>query len=433
MRPFSSECVPRRTYMKKKRGLTRTEIESLRIEALKRVERKELKLKDAAQLFQLSYSQAKRLFSCFKTQGEAGLAHHLRGKPSNNAFDAETKQAILNLYRQRYFDFGPTLAAEKLAKDGYSVDHETLRLWLVEEGLWEKHRKRSLHRSWRERRPHFGELVQMDGSHHHWFELRGQQSCLMNMVDDATGVTLSLMSEEETTEAAMTLLWKWIETFGIPAALYTDRKNVYVVDEKTALRASLEGEERLTQFGRACEKLGIRIIKAHSPQAKGRVERSNQTYQDRLVKEMRLSGISDIARANEFLYGGFLEELNSKFAVEAREEADFHRSSVGLDLAAIFCRQEERSVTRDWIVRFEGGFYQLRRQSKYEPASGKVMVRKYLNGELHFNYRGEDIPYEKLAERPVRISKSLAVKKAKREYKPSPDHPWRKSWKQETK
>ena len=419
--------------MKRKKVLTRIEIEMIRSQTLQRVVRGEISLKEAALILELSYPQAKRSFSRFKTQGEAGLAHQLRGKVSNRAFDLDTKQAILDLYKQRYSDFGPERAAEKLLKSGYEISHETLRLWLIEEKLWEKHRKRSLHRSFRQRRAHFGELVQMDGSFHLWLEDRGAFSCLMNMVDDATGVTLSLMSEEETTEAALTLLWKWINTFGIPAALYTDRKNVYVPSEKTAHRASLEGEEVRTQFGRACEKLGITIIKAHSPQAKGRVERSNQTYQDRLVKEMRLAGISDIARANEFLYGGFLEELNSKFAVEAREEADFHRSSVGLDLAAIFCREEERSVTRDWIVRFEGDFYQLRRQSKYEPARGKVMVRRYLNGELHFNYRGEDIAYEKLPQRPVRISKSLAVKKAKREYKPSPDHPWRKSWKQETK
>lgn len=255
----------------------------------------------------------------------------------------------------------------------------------------------------------------------------------MNMVDDATGVTLSLLDEQETTDAAMTLLWKWIETFGIPAALYTDRKNVYVPDEKSVLRAAWEGEEKVTQFGRACKQLGIRIIKAHSPQAKGRVERSNQTYQDRLVKELRLAGICDLASANEFLYGGFLQKLNSKFAVEAREQEDFHRQAVGLDLAAIFCIEEERSLSADWIVRFDNGFYQLKRQSPYEPARGKVWVRKYLNAELHFNYRGEDMAYEKLAERPVRISKSRKPNPPKREYKPSPDHPWRKSWKEETK
>ena len=419
--------------MKKNGILNRAELESLRAQTLERVVKEDLLLKDAALILQLSYPQAKRLFKRFKAEGQAGLIHRLYGKPSNRAFDDHTKQAILKLYRERYPDFGPTLAAEKLTEVGYAIDHETLRQWLIQESLWEKHRQRSRHRSWRQRRAHFGELVQMDGSFHHWFEERGEESCLMNMVDDATGVTLSLMSEEETTAAAMTLLWKWIESFGIPAALYTDRKNVYVPDEKTALKASLQGEESLTQFGRACKKLGIRIIKAHSPQAKGRVERSNQTYQDRLVKELRLADICDLACANEFLYAGFLQQLNAKFAVEAREEEDFHRLARGLDLASIFCIEEERSLSPDWMVRFDNGFYQLKRQSQYEPARGKVFVRKYLSGELHFNYRGEEIAYEKLAERPVRISKSRMPNQPKREYKPSPDHPWRKSWKEKTK
>jgi transposase len=417
--------------MKKNRGLTRTQLEFIRAQTLERVERKELLLKDAAHILQLSYSQAKRLFSRFKVEGEVGLAHRLRGTPSNRAFAADQKEATLKLYRARYPDFGPTLAAEKLTKYGFRVDHETLRRWLIEEHLWEKHRRRARHRSWRQRRAHFGELVQMDGSFHHWFEGRGSQSCLMNMVDDATGVTLSLLAEAETTQAAMTLLWKWIETFGIPAALYTDRKNLYVPDTEAALRARLEGEEKLTQFGRACHKLGIGIIAAHSPQAKGRVERSNQTYQDRLVKELRLAGISDRDSANEFLYGGFLEELNSKFAVEPRAGQDFHRAAQGYDLASIFCLEEERGLSRDWIVRFENDFYQLKRQSKYQPATGKVFVRKHLNGELHFNYRGEELPYEKLAQRPLRISQSLAPQKSKAQYKPSPAHPWRKSWKKE--
>jgi hypothetical protein len=270
----------------------------------------------------------------------------------------------------------------------------------------------------------------MDGSFHHWFEDRGADNCLMNMVDDATGVTLSMMSEEETTEAAMTLLWKWIETFGIPSALYTDRKSLYLPDEQTAQRARLEGEEKLTQFGRACKKLSIRIIAAHSPQAKGRVERSNQTYQDRLVKELRLAGINDRDSANEFLYGGFLQQLNEKFAVAAREQQAYHRPVQGYDLASIFCIEEQRSITQDWIVRFESNFYQLKRQSKYEPARGKISVRKYLNGELHLNYRGEDMIYEKLAERPERISKSLKPKGSKRSYRPAPNHPWKKRWKQ---
>ena len=419
--------------MKKNGILNRTEFESFRAQTLERVERKGLSLKEAALILQLSYPQTKRLFRRFKQEGKQGLAHGLCGNPSNRAFKEPTRQAILTLYHQRYPDFGPTLACEKLAKDGYLLDHETLRRWLIEEGLWKPHHKRSRHRSWRQRRAHFGELVQMDGSFHHWFEDRGEQTCLMNMVDDATGVTLSLLDEAETTEAAMTLLWKWIETFGIPMALYTDRKNVYVPDPQSALRAALEAEEKLTQFGRACQKLGIRIIKAHSPQAKGRVERSNQTYQDRLVKEMRLGGINDLASANEFLYSGFLEQLNAKFAVEAREQEDFHRSAKGHDLGAIFCREEERRLSRDWIVRFASNFYQLKRQSPYEPSKGKVFVRQYLNGELQFNYRGEDLLYEKLAEKPGPRARSLIAKKATRKYKPTANHPWRKSWKRETK
>src|SRR5262249_12505834 len=169
---FSSECVPGRTPMKKKLLFTRTELETFRAQTLQRVKRKELLLKDAAHLLHLSYSQVKRLFSRFKADEQSGLVHRLRGKPSNHSFDPDKKQAILKLYRQRYPDFGPTLACEKLLEDGYPLDHETLRQWLIEENLWHPHRNRSLHRSWRERRAHFGELVQMDGSFHHWLEDR---------------------------------------------------------------------------------------------------------------------------------------------------------------------------------------------------------------------------------------------------------------------
>ncbi len=398
------------------------------VEVFDRVTNHELTLKDAAQLLRLSYRQCKRLFQRFKADGTHGLLHRARGKPSNHARASTTKQAILDRYRQRYPDFGPTLAAEKLAGDGYHIDHETLRRWLIEEGLWDRHRKRAGHRSWRERRAHFGELVQMDGSHHHWFEDRGAACCLMNMVDDATGVTLALLAEDETTVAAMTLLWKWIDTFGIPAALYTDRKNLYVPSEKVAVRASLEEAEQLTQFGRACQKLGIYIIKAHSPQAKGRVERSNGVYQDRFVKELRLARIDSIATANELLYGGFLAQLNERFAVEARDASDFHRDAQGLDLAAIFCLEEERAMTSDWIVRFENNYYQLKPQSSYAPATGKVFVRKQLSGELRFNYRGQDLDYKRLAERPARSGKKSGVSKTKGKYVPAPDHPWRKNW-----
>ena len=253
----------------------------------------------------------------------------------------------------------------------------------------------------------------------------------MNMVDDATGVTLSLFDEQETTAGAMRLLWKWIDQYGIPAALYTDRKNVYVPDEKTAAKADLTGQEALTQFGRACKSLGIRIIEAHSPQAKGRVERSNGTYQDRLVKELRLEEISDIDSANKVLDESFVDELNEKFAVEAREKADFHRSAKGRDLKSIFCLQEERALTDDWIVRYDNGYYQMVRQSARPPTSRKVMVRRYLNGELHFNYRGKDLEHCELPQRPVSAKAESPITKAKPKYvpMPAPNHPWRGSYK----
>ncbi len=398
------------------------------LQVLERVQRQELTLRSAAHILAISYRHLKRVFHRFKVEGNRALLHKACGQTSNRAIASQTKQLILDRYRQRYPDFGPTLAAEKLAADGLAVNHETLRGWLISAGLWHKQRKHAAHRSWRARRAHFGELVQMDGSHHHWFEARAPACCLMNMVDDATGVTLALLAEEETTAAAMTLLWKWGVTFGIPVALYTDRKNLYVVSAEVADRARLEGREELTHFGRACHKLGIRIIEAHSPQAKGRVERSNGTYQDRLVKELRLQGISDIESANEFLYAGFLTQLNDKFAVEARDAEDYHKSAKGYDLAAVFCLEEERSLTRDWIVRFENNYYQLKKQSRYGPQASKVLVKKYLDGGLHITYRGEDVAYSKLAARPVGRDKNAVPAQARGKYVPSPDHPWKKSW-----
>jgi hypothetical protein len=307
---------------------------------------------------------------------------------------------VLARYQERYPDFGPTLAAEKLALDGYDIDHETLRNWLLKAKLWRRRRKRPRHRSWRERRAHFGELVQLDGSHHKWFEQRAPECCLMNMVDDASGTTHSLFAAQETIFAAMELLWQWIDRYGIPRALYTDRKNVYVVDEKTREKAADSGLEALTQFGRACKQLDIRIIEAYSPQAKGRVERNHGTYQDRLVKELRLQQIEALAPANELLATSFCQQLNQKFAVAPRSGADYHRSAKGYDLSAIFCIQEERTATADWIVRFENQFYQLMPRRKSLVPREKLLVLRYLNGELHFRYGPEELSYTLLPERP---------------------------------
>ena len=330
-----------------------------RLKVFSRVEAGELKLVEAAGVLGMSYRQSQRMMARYKEEGDGGIVHRSRGRPSNRGVGKERREAVLGRYSERYGDFGPTLAAEKLLVEGFDVDHETLRRWLIEAGLWKVGRKRSRHRSWRERKRYFGEMVQMDGSIHDWFEGQREDCCLMNMVDDATATRRCRFEEEETTAGAMRLLWAWIERYGIPKALYTDKKNVYVPDERVRREAREEGREVFTQFGRACHQLGIRIIAANSPQAKGRVERSHRVYQDRLVKEMRLLGTGTIEDANHLLESGFTDHLNGRFAVEAAEAVDYHRPAEDVDLAAVFCIEEERSVTPDWMVRFENRFFQL--------------------------------------------------------------------------
>ncbi len=406
--------------------LTMSAKERDRSKVLERVGRGELTLKEAAEMTGVSYRQMKRLKKRFEKDGDQGFVHQGRGKAGNRGHKEELKKRVLEKYKERYPDFGPTLAAEKLEKEGDLVNAETLRQWLIKEGLWQRKRKRSAHRSQRERRAHFGELVQMDGSHHRWFEERGEKCCLMNLVDDATGRTLSIFAKEETTEAAMRLLKMWIEKYGIPTALYVDRKNVYVPDERVEEKARQEGREHYTQFGRACAALGIKVIKAYSPQAKGRVERSHAVYQDRLVKELRLLGINSIEKANELLTGGFADDLNRRFAVEARESAEFHRNSNGYDLDAIFCIEEERSLSEDWIVRYNNSYYQLDRKSKTPPTVRSVKIRHYLNGEMHISYRNQESTYVKLDQLPPKESKKSETTGVRQpRHKPGPNHPWR--------
>lgn len=400
-----------------------------RLKVLSRVEGGGLKLTEAAEILGVRYRTVLRSLKRYREKGDAGLVHLGRGKPSNRGAPAALKEAILARYDERYPDFGPTLAAEKLALDGWEVGRETLRRWLIAAGRWKPRRKRAKHRSQRERRAHFGEMVQMDGSHHDWFEGRAGKCCLLNMADDATSVRYGIFAEEETTEAAMRALWGWIDRYGIPLSLYVDRKTVYAVDEKSRERAEDEGREALTQFGRACKKLGIRIITANSPQAKGRIERGHRVYQDRLVKELRLRGIDGIGGANRLLDEDFLGDLNERYSVEAAAEADYHRSAEGYDLADIFSIEEERSVTRDWIVRFENRFFQLAPKRKGMSGRGKVTVRRRLDGSLHFVRDGEEMEWTELPARPApkpKEKKRGGSGTIMEKYIPPPDHPWRR-------
>ena len=321
-------------------------------EVLGRVKRGELKLSEAAQMLETSYRQTKRIWRRYAAGGRKALRHGNVGRVSNRAKPAEVRKRVLQLVREHYSGelherFGPTLAAEHLWTDhDLKQSVRTLRRWMLAAGLWSRRRKRKAHRKRRQRKAHFGELIQVDSSHHQWLEGRGPKGCLMNFVDDATGVALWRFSGEETIWAAAELLEAWVRQYGVPKALYCDWKNVY--KRKPTSREAIEGIEPETQFGRMCAKLGIRIIAASSPQAKGRVERHHGTHQDRMIKKMRLQGIADYEAANRYLGERYLPEHNAKFACEPAAEADFHqRLSKRLELKWVFCLEAERVVSND--------------------------------------------------------------------------------------
>jgi len=408
---------------------------------LARVRAGTLTLKSAATLMAVSYRQAKRLYRRYRAQGAKGLKHRSAGRRSNRTTDGRRKRRVLQLIREKYSGgiadrFGPTLAAEHLAsEDGITVDHETLRRWMLDAGLWSRARKRSPHRRRRERKAHFGELVQLDGSFHRWFEDRGPTSCLLTMVDDATGRCLGRFGAQETIWAAVSVLRAWIERYGIPRALYTDWKNMYVRRPTEAEREA--GTVPRTQFGRMCAALGIQIIAASSPQAKGRIERNHGTHQDRLVKKLRRQAIADIEQANVFLECEYWPAHNERFARVAASADDFHVAvprRVRLD--DVFRLEERRSVSNDWVVQYDTRLFQLERQSGHPPARSTVAVREAADGTLEIRYRDRVMRWSELTpsargEAPVpaqpAAAHDAAAGRGAIRIKPRvlDDHPWR--------
>ena len=283
--------------------------ERRRLVLMAAVKKGSMSVAEAGRVMGVSYRQAKRIWQRFRKMGDAGLVHRRRGQAGPRRKTAEFRGRVLARVQERYDDFGPTLAAEKLAEEGLAIDHETLRRWLVETGRWRVGRKRHKHRAWRERKECFGQMVQLDGSHHAWFEGRAPKAVLMVMIDDATNVTAARFAPEETTEASYEVLEAWVRKYGVPSSLYVDRDSIYRCERLASVEEQIAGEEPQTHFGRAMEQLGIELILANSPQAKGRVERCNGVLQDRLVKELRLAGISDIDAANDFLAKKFLPQL----------------------------------------------------------------------------------------------------------------------------
>jgi transposase len=409
--------------------MSRKERERLTIMA--GVKEEELTLVQAAGLMGVGYRQSKRIWRRYQDAGDAGLVHRLRGRPSARRKAPAVRAQVLARYEEeRYADFGPTLMAEHLAKEGVEVDHETVRRWLLASGKRTVRRRKQMHRQWRERKPCFGAMVQLDGSHHDWFEGRREPCVLMVMVDDATNRMRARFFEEETTRASYDVVEGWARKHGLLGSLYVDRDSIYRCEGTPSIPEQMEGKKPQTQFGRAMEQLGVDLILANSPQAKGRVERMNGVLQDRLVKELRLAGINDLEKANRFLEGKYLQAFHRRFGREAASPVDVHRA-VPRNLNEVLSWEEERVVQGDWTVACEGKRYQLDRQHEaLSLVRRKVIVRTLRNGQVQLVYRGKPLKWRSLPEGTVR--KQPPAKKAKRAKSktvvkpPAANHPWRR-------
>lgn len=415
--------------------------ERRRLEVFGRVDRGELCLAEAGELLGLSYRQTKRVWRRFREEGDAGLVHRSRGRPSNRQAGSELKTRVLELYRERYRDYGPTLAAECLAEEEQlEVSSSTLRRWLVLEGLWKGVRKRRVHRRRRERRERLGELLQMDGSFHDWFEGRrvtgrvresyAGWATLMVLVDDATSRLYARFYENESWESAADVFQRYVLLHGLPRGLYVDQHGIYRADREATNEEILLGKEPETQFGRAVRELGVELILARSPQAKGRVERMNGTLQDRLVKAMRRAEISDLETANVFLEEEFLAKFNQRFEKPAAKRSDWHqRLDSRVDLARILSIQESRVVQNDWTIRWRNRILQLPRETAEWVAPGdRVQVCEQLDGRVRVFAGNRELSWSAArSSAPPRKAKASqqGPTGSSQGQKPSASHPWR--------
>jgi transposase len=397
-----------------------------RLHVIKKVLENGIKQVEAAEILGLSSRQIRRIVKRVKLEGDKGVIHKSRGQPSNRRISDTIKGKIIELYRSQYSDFGPTLASEKLQeRDQLEVSDETLRLWLLESGDWKERRKTRGHRRWRERKAHRGEMVQMDGSHHDWFEERGPHCVLMSYIDDATGRVFGRFYEYEGTMPAMDSFKRYSRKYGLPSCLYLDRHTTYKSPAKVSVEDILNEEVPLSEFERALKELGVELIHAMSPQAKGRVERLFRTLQDRLVKEMRLRGIGTIEEANAFLKQ-YLPAYNRRFSVLPREREDLHRPlPKGFNLDAVLCIKTERRLRNDFTVAHNKKLYQIEDRTR----ASKVMVHEYMNGSLRMSYRDQSLRFKQITTRPQKQQQAPMRKARKKPPIPSADHPWRRGFK----
>jgi transposase len=377
---------------------------------------------EAAGILSLSERQIGRIVKRIREEGDKGIQHRSRGKESNRRLPKKLIERVVWLYQNKYQGFGPTLTAEKLFElEGIHVSKETVRMYLLEAGQWQKSRKVRTHRQWRERKDHCGEMLQMDGSHHDWFEDRRSKCVLMGYIDDATGRIFCRFYEYEGTIPAMDSFKRYIRKYGIAMSVYFDKHTTYKSTSEPSIEDEINGTEPLSEFGRALTELGVEIIHAHSPQAKGRIERLFKTLQDRLVKDMTIRGISTIEEANKFLET-YMAFHNKRFAFKPKEQNDLHREvPKGLNLDKILCIRTERALRNDCTIAHNGKLYQIQETVK----SKKVLVEERVNGRMLITHNDDSLQFKEITIRPEKHKKPLKLRK-KTLYKPLADHPWRK-------
>jgi hypothetical protein len=402
-----------------------------KVHIIKGVIEKQYTQKEAGKILALSDRQIRRLQKKVEKNGEKGLMHGLRGKQSNRAYDEAFKKDVIELYDEKYPDFGPTFASEKLVKlDHIQISDETLRLWLRAEcqRVYAWQRKGRQHRQWRERRRWFGCMIQIDGSQHDWLEGRGPKLVLMGYIDDATNEVFGRFYLYEGTMPVFDSMKRYIQKYGIPHSVYLDRHSTYKSPGKPSIEDQLLDRKVLTQVGRAFKELGIEVIHANSPQAKGRVERLFRTFQDRLIKEMRLANIMSLAQANNFLES-YVPKYNKQFGVQALEKGDMHRKiPKGMRLDAMLCKKEERALRNDFTVWYENKLYQVLDKTR----ALKVTVEERIDGRLYITYQGKKLRYKEIPRQFIAqprqkkevMQKPIEQKPAK-PYKPPKNHPWR--------
>lgn len=392
----------------------------------------------AAKQLQLSTRQVQRAKAAIRKNGSLGIIHGLKGKQGNHRIAEDIKQTSLSLIKEKYPDFKPSFATEKLAEDhNITISYGTTRLWMIEEGLWKSRKQNnSQYHAWRERKEYFGELQQFDGSYHLWFEQRlldklgnPVEVCLLASIDDATGkITHAIFDFNEGIIPVFNFWKSYVSdlTLGKPLAIYLDKFSTYKINHKSAI----DNTELMTQFQKAMKILGIELIPANSPQAKGRIERLFQTLQDRLVKELRLANINTIEEGNRFLKEVFIPKFNNQFSVMPQKQGNIHRQLIQKEkkeLKSIFSIKSTRRINFDFTIQFKNHFYQL---EEVQPITirpkDQVLVEEHLNGNVHFRFKEHYLKCFVLPEKPQKVYRQpVILTNHPLNWKPPANHPWR--------